>query len=213
MKILNLDFIRIAHDSFRIAGSKVLFTDPYKVSKQDKADIVVISHEHFDHLSAEDLRKVITPETAIVASSLCEVGLAGLKVRKVHFLRPGGKITEGSVAIEGVAAYNTNKFREPGKVFHPNGEGRLGFIISMDGTRVYFAGDTDVIPEMKSIRCDIALLPVSGTYVMTAEEAAEAAKVINPKIAVPMHYGAIVGSEADAKKFKSLVKNCQVEIL
>lgn len=83
----------------------------------------------------------------------------------------------------------------------------------MDGTTVYFAGDTDVIPEMKSIRCDIALLPVSGTYVMTAEEAAEAAKIINPKIAVPMHYGAIVGSDADAKKFKSLVKNCQVEII
>ncbi len=213
MKLLNLDFVRIAHDSFRIAGSKVLYTDPYKVSKQDKADIVVISHEHFDHLSAEDLRKVITPETAIVASPLCEEGLARLKVKKVHFLRPGGKTTEASVTIEGVAAYNTNKFREPGKVFHPNGEGRLGFIITMDGTRVYFSGDTDVIPEMKSIHCDIALLPVSGTYVMTAEEAAEAAKVINPKIAVPMHYGAIVGSEADAKRFKSLVKNCQVGII
>ena len=83
----------------------------------------------------------------------------------------------------------------------------------MDGTTVYFAGDTDFIPEMKSIRCDIALLPVSGTYVMTPEEAAEAAAAINPKIAVPMHYGAIVGTEADAEKFKSLVKNCQVEIL
>ena len=213
MKLLNLDLLRIAHDAFRITGSKVLYTDPYKVAKQDKADIVVISHEHFDHLSAEDLRKVITPETVIVASPLCEEGLAGLKVKKVHFLRPGGKFTEGAVVIEGVAAYNTNKFREPGKVFHPNGEGRLGFIITMDGTRVYFAGDTDVIPEMKSIRCDIALLPVSGTYVMTAEEAGEAAKVINPKIAVPMHYGAIVGSEADAKRFQSLVKNCQVEII
>jgi len=117
------------------------------------------------------------------------------------------------VVIEAVPAYNLNKFREPGTVFHPRAEKRLGFIAALDGTRVYFAGDTDFIPEMKSIKCDIALLPVSGTYVMTAEEAAEAAKAINPKIAVPMHYGAIVGSEADAKKFKSLVKNCQVEIL
>ena len=83
----------------------------------------------------------------------------------------------------------------------------------MDGTRVYFAGDTDLIPEMKTIRCDIALLPVSGTYVMTAEEAAGAANAINPKIAVPMHYAAIVGSDADAKRFKGLVKNCQVEIV
>jgi L-ascorbate metabolism protein UlaG (beta-lactamase superfamily) len=213
MKLLNLDFTRIAHDAFRIAGSKVLFTDPYKISKQDKADVVVISHEHFDHLSVEDLRKVITPQTVIVASSLCETGLAGMNVKKIHFLRPGEKTTEDSVAIEGVPAYNTNKGPAPGKLFHPNGEGRLGFIITMDGTPVYFAGDTDVIPEMKSVRCDIAMLPVSGTYVMTAEETAEAAKVINPKIAVPMHYGAIVGSEADAKKFKSLVKNCQVEII
>jgi L-ascorbate metabolism protein UlaG (beta-lactamase superfamily) len=83
----------------------------------------------------------------------------------------------------------------------------------MDGTRVYFAGDTDFIPEMKSVRCDIALLPVSGTYVMTAEEAAEAAAALRPKIAVPMHYAAIVGSDADAKKFKSLVKRCEVVLV
>jgi len=213
MKLLNLDFTRIAHDSFRIAGSMVLYTDPFKVTKQDKADLVVISHEHFDHLAEEDLNKVMTPETVIVASHLCAAGLEGTKVKAIHFLDPGGKMNVGAVTIEAVAAYNTNKGPAPGKFFHPKGEGRLGFILTMDGTRVYFAGDTDLIPEMKSVRCDIALLPVSGTYVMTPEEAAEAAKVINPKIAVPMHYGAIVGSEADAKKFKSLVKNCQVEII
>ena len=134
-------------------------------------------------------------------------------MKEVRLRRGGEKVTVGSVTIEGVSAYNTNKFREPGKVFHPKEEQHLGYVITLDGTRVYFAGDTDVIPQMKSVRCDIALLPVSGTYVMTAEEAAEAAKVINPKVAVPMHYGAIVGSEADAKKFKSLVKNCQVEII
>ena len=83
----------------------------------------------------------------------------------------------------------------------------------MDGTRVYFAGDTDFIPEMKSITCDIALLPISGTYVMTAEEAAEAVSAIKPKIVVPMHYASIVGTEGDAQRFKSLVKNCQVEII
>jgi len=213
MKLLNLEFTRIAHDCFRIAGSKVLYTDPFKVTKHDKADFVFISHEHFDHLAVEDLNKVVTPETTIVASPLCESGLAGLKAKTLHFLKQGGTFTQGAVTVEGVAAYNTNKGPAPGKFFHPNGEGRLGFIITMDGTRVYFAGDTDVIPEMNSVRCDIALLPVSGTYVMTPEEAAEAAKVINPKIAVPMHYAAIVGSDADAVKFKSLVKNCLVEII
>jgi L-ascorbate metabolism protein UlaG (beta-lactamase superfamily) len=213
MKLLNLDFTRIAHDTFRIAGSKVLYTDPYKVTKHDKADIVTISHEHFDHLSAEDLNKVITPETVIVASPLCAAGLKGIKVKSVHYLDPGGKFESGGVAIEAVPAYNTKKGPAPGKYFHPKGESRLGFIFTMDGTRVYFAGDTEEIPEMKSVHCDIALLPVSGTYVMTAEEAAEAAKVINPKIAVPMHYAAIVGSDADAKEFKSLVKNCEVDII
>jgi len=213
MKLLNLDFTRIAHDSFRIAGSKVIYTDPFKLAKHDSADIVVISHEHFDHLSLEDLHKVISASTVIVASPLCRQGLEGLKVKETHFLDPGKKCTVDKVEIEAVPAYNIDKGPAPGKVFHPREEKRLGFIITMDGTRVYFAGDADFIPEMKSIQCDIALLPVSGTYVMTAEEAAQAAKAINPKIVVPMHYGAIVGSEADAKRFKSLVKNCQVEII
>ncbi len=115
--------------------------------------------------------------------------------------------------IEAHPAYNVNKFREPGHPFHPQGEKRLGFVITMDGTRVYYAGDTDFIPEMKDIAVDIALLPVSGTYVMTPEEAAEAALAIHPKIAVPMHYAAIVGSDADATKFKNLVNHCQVEII
>lgn len=213
MKLLNLEFTRIAHDTFRIKGSKVIYTDPYKVSKNDEADIVLLSHEHFDHLSLDDLKKVIMPGTTIVASPMCRDGLKGVKVKETHFLDPGGKLSVGKVEVEAVPAYNLNKFREPGQVFHPKNEKRVGFVVQMDGTRVYFAADTDFIPEMKAIKCDIALLPVSGTYVMTAEEAAEAAAALNPKIAVPMHYGAIVGSEADAKKFKSLVKNCQAEII
>jgi len=213
MKLMNLDITRIAHDTFRIAGSKVIYVDPFKVTKNDEADIVLLSHEHFDHLSPEDLNKVIFPGTVIVASPLCKDGLKDVKVKDVHYLDPGGKRTVGKIEIDGLPAYNIDKGPGPGKKFHPPGEKRLGFLIKMDGTTVYHAGDADFIPEMKSIQCDIALLPVSGTYVMTAEEAAQAAAAINPKIAVPMHYGAIVGSEADAQKFKSLVKNCQVEIL
>ena len=213
MQLLNLDLTRIAHDTFRIAGSKLIYTDPFRVTKREEADIVLLSHEHFDHLSKEDLDKVLFPGTSILASPLCRDGLQGTKVKEIHFLDPGGKHTVGKVSIEAVPAYNLNKFREPGKAFHPQGEKRLGFLITMDGTTIYYAADADFIPEMKSIKCDIALLPVSGTYVMTAEEAAEAAAAINPKIAVPMHYGAIVGSDEDARKFKSLVKNCKVEIV
>lgn len=213
MKLLNLEIERIAHDTFRIVGSKRICTDPYQVAESEDSDIVLISHEHFDHLSREDLDKVCTPATTIVASSNCRKGLADVKVKEKRFLDPGGKTKVGAVEIEAVAAYNINKFREPGHVFHPKEYGGVGFVLKMDGTAVYHAGDTDHIPEMKSIQCDIALLPVSGTYVMTAEEAAEAAATIHPKIAVPMHYGAIVGGEQDAKKFKSLVKNCEVVIV
>ena len=213
MKLLNLDFTRIAHDTFRIAGSKVVYTDPFKISKRDEADIVLLSHDHFDHMSLEDLEKVCAPGTTIVASSLCEAGLKKVKVKEKRFLDPNAKYTVGKVAVETVPAYNVNKFREPGKPFHPQDAKGVGFVLEMDGTRVYYAGDTDFIPEMKSIRCDIALLPVSGTYVMTVEEAAKAAQTLNPKIAVPMHYGAIVGSDEDARKFKSLVANCEVQIV
>jgi L-ascorbate metabolism protein UlaG (beta-lactamase superfamily) len=213
MKLMNLDFSRIAHDTFRIQGSKVICTDPFKVTKADEADIVLISHEHFDHLSPEDLQKVTSPRTTIVASVSCKDGLKRVKAKETKFLGPGDKLSIDKVEIEAVPAYNVNKFRAPGQVFHPKEDKKLGFVFRMDGTRVYFAGDTDLIPEMKSIQCDIALLPVSGTYVMTAEEAAEAVKSIKPKIAVPMHYDAIVGSHSDAQLFKSLVKNCQVEII
>jgi L-ascorbate metabolism protein UlaG (beta-lactamase superfamily) len=213
MKLLNLEFTRIAHDTFKVAGSKVIYTDPFKVSQEDKAEIVLLSHDHFDHLSLDDLNKVCSSETIIVASSQCKTGLQKVKAKEKHFIEPGMNLKVGEIAIEAVPAYNVNKFREPGKPFHPKDAKGVGFVFEMDGTRVYYAGDTDFIPEMKSIQCDIALLPVSGTYVMTVEEAAKAAQTINPKIAVPMHYAAIVGTEDDAKKFKSLVTNCEVQIV
>lgn len=213
MKLLNLEFTRIAHDTFRVAGSKVIYTDPFRVSKRDKADIILLSHDHFDHLSLDDLNKVCTPETIIVASPACEAGLQKVRAREKHFIEPGQEANVDHVAIAAVPAYNVNKFREPGKPFHPKEVKGVGFVFEMDGTRVYYAGDTDFIPEMKSIRCDIALLPVSGTYVMTADEAAKAAETINPKIAVPMHYAAIVGTDDDAQKFKSAITNCEVQIV
>jgi len=141
MKLLNLDFTRVAHDTFRIAGSKVIYTDPFKVTKNDEADIVLISHEHFDHLSLEDLKKVIMPGTTIVASPLCKEGLKDVRVKDIRYLDPGGKFTVGKVEIEATPAYNVNKFREPGQAFHPKGEKRRGFVFRMDGTTVFFAAE------------------------------------------------------------------------
>lgn len=182
----------LGHDGFRIDAGKVIYIDPFKISGGVPADIVLVTHEHFDHCSPEDVAKVQGENTVIVTEKDSAKKLKG----DVRVIAPGGKLTVGGVKIEAVPAYNTNK------QFHPKEKGWLGFIIEVDGVRIYHAGDTDFIPEMAGFKTDIALLPVSGTYVMTAEEAVEAALSIKPKIAVPMHYGAIVGEESDAERFK-----------
>jgi L-ascorbate metabolism protein UlaG (beta-lactamase superfamily) len=203
----------LGHDSFKIKDGKTIIIDPFRIRAiPDKADILLITHEHFDHLSLEDVRKVVTDKTTVLAIPACRSELSKLKVREVRNVKPGDRVELGDVTVEVVPAYNLNKFREPGRVFHPKEDGKAGYVITVKGIRVYHAGDTDAIPEMKSLRTDIALLPVSGTYVMTAEEAADAAKMIKPKLAIPMHYGAIVGSEGDAERFKQLA-SCQVQIL
>jgi len=174
--------------------------------------VLLISHEHFDHLSLDDIKKVSSEKTTVVTTPACKKELSSLKVKDVKAVKPGDRVVLGDVSLEAVPAYNLNKFREPGKPFHPKEDGKVGFIVSVNGVRIYHAGDTDPIPEMKSFKTDIALLPVSGTYVMTPEEAGEATRMIKPKLAIPMHYGTIVGSESDAERFKQLAA-CPVQIL
>jgi len=202
----------LGHDAFRIEDGQVIYIDPYEIKEGAKADLVLISHEHDDHCSVADLKKVVTPSTVLVAHAQSKNELAKLHVKEIKIVKPGDKLTLGTVNVETVPAYNTNKFREPGKVFHPKEDGKLGFILTVKGVRIYHAADTDHITEMKDMAPDIALLPVSGTYVMTAKEAAEAAASIKPKVAIPMHYASIVGSVKDAEEFKKLAK-CEVKIL
>ncbi len=188
----------LGHDTFKIeSGGKVIYTDPFQLKEGlPKADLILITHEHYDHCSPDDVKKITKDGTVIVAPGDCEGKLTG----KVRTVKPGDRLTEMGVDIEAVSAYNTNK------QFHPKFQSWVGYIFTVEGKRIYLAGDTDRIPEMKGFRCDIALLPVSGTYVMTAEEAAKAAEDINPEVAVPMHYASIVGTEDDAEKFKKLYK-------
>lgn len=204
----------LGHDTFEISNGKKIVIDPYKLSKEHRADILLITHNHFDHLSKEDIEKVKDENTVVVAPKECEQDLKSMNFKEVITVKPNDKVQVEGIGIEAVPAYNTNKINpSTNKPFHPKEDGKVGYIVNINGVRIYHAGDTDAIEEMKSIETDIALLPVSGTYVMTAEEAAEAVKMIKPKLAIPMHYGAIVGSIEDANKFKELVSECEVKIL
>ena len=202
----------LGHDSFRITNDKIIYIDPYKIKGGPIADIILVTHDHFDHLSTGDLKKISGDKTVIIAAQNCSGKISGVSAGEIRYVKPGDKVEISGVTIEAVPAYNINKFREPGVVFHPREYGGVGYVITIGGVRIYHAGDSDNIPEIQGLKPDIALLPVSGTYVMTAEEAADAVEKIGPKIAIPMHYGAIVGSEKDAEKFRSLAK-CEVVIL
>jgi len=194
----------LGHDGFRIDAGKTVYLDPYQIEGGPVADVILITHEHFDHCSPEDVAKIQGPETVIVTEKDSAKKLTG----DVRVVKPGDTVDLGDLKIEVVPSYNTDKD------FHPKKNRWLGFIVEIEGVKVYHAGDADFIPEMKDLEVDIALLPVSGTYVMTADQAVKAALAINPKLAIPMHYGAIVGDVQDALNFeKALAGKVDVMVL
>ena len=195
----------LGHDGFAIhAGNTNIVIDPFQIGECDRADIILVTHSHPDHCSIEDIDKIIKPATVIITEAESAKSLPG----DVRIVKVGDELTISGVQIEAVPAYNIDKD------FHPQKNNWLGFIITVDGVRVYHAGDTDLIPEMDTFSVDIALLPVSGVYVMTADEAIEAARRLKPRIAIPMHYDSIVGSKKDAIKFKDALEGiCEVAIL
>jgi len=201
----------LSHSAFRFDGSKTIYFDPWKLAKGSKmADIILISHEHFDHFSKNDIILISSRDTVILTTEAVakELKAHAVSCNEIRGMSPGDVCEISGIKIEAVASYNVNKH------FHPKDSKKLGFIVSVDGVSIYHAGDTDNIPEMKGYRCDVALLPVSGTYVMTSDEAVQAALAIKPKLAIPMHYGEVAGSVKDAKAFQDLLKDkVEVEIL
>jgi L-ascorbate metabolism protein UlaG (beta-lactamase superfamily) len=182
----------LGHASFRIEGSKsTVYVDPWKLKTPIPADVVCITHSHFDHLSVEDVEKILKPSTVILGPPDCAASFG----KAFREMAPGKSMQIGDVTVEAVPAYNTDK------EFHQRRQNWVGYVITVDGVRVYHSGDSDMIPEMSDLSVDIALLPIGGTYTMTASQAAEAAKKINPKVAVPMHCGDIVGTLDDRKAF------------
>jgi len=192
------------HASFRISdGTHVVYIDPWKLPEAPHdADAIFVSHSHYDHCSKPDVEKASKSDTAVVAPADTIK-----KLKATNAITPGEHLSIKDITIEGVAAYNV------GKEFHPRGHNWCGAVITIGGKRIYYAGDTDLIPEMSDLKdVDVALLPVGGTYTLNAAEAARACKAVGCKAAIPYHWGDIIGSEADAKAFADAA-GCRVHVL
>jgi len=193
----------LGHASFKIKTKEMtIYIDPYSGEYDEKADLILISHEHYDHFGKDKIAQIRVDSTVILTTDKVASELDGAKSMK-----PGDTVSVGDVKVEAVHAYNI------GKAFHPKGNG-IGYIIKTDRHRVYFAGDTDKIPEMNNIKADVVLVPVGGTYTMNSDEAADAVLTIKPKLAIPMHFGSgVVGTIEDAELFKEKVeKNSKTKV-
>ena len=194
----------LCHSSIRINRGIVIYIDPFRIDKNyNDANIIFITHDHWDHYSKEDIIKVRNEETVIVAPKdlVNKLVDSGFIVEHIIAVEPGKEYTIDTIKFETIAAYNINK------EFHPKENGWVGYIIDIDNIRYYIAGDTDITEENKKVKCDVAFIPVGGTYTMDFREAADLVNIIKPTIAVPTHYGSVVGSNEDGDKFLNLISS------
>lgn len=194
------------HSSIKIMKGIIIYFDPFRINEEKHdADLILITHDHYDHYSPEDIKKVIKKDTIIVApKTINELN----NKENITFVEPNQTYNINGYKIDTIPAYNISKH------FHPKENNWIGYIIEIDGLKYYVAGDTDITPENRQIKCDVALIPIGGTYTMDYKEASELINIIKPKIAIPTHYGSIVGDITDGEKFKKLIDNTiDVQIL
>lgn len=217
MKIGDLEIDWLGHAGFLIKNSKVIYIDPYQIKEGlPKADFILLTHGHYDHCSVTDIGKIVKEGTRIIMTADCQSKIARFEVPiRMEIVEAMQDLDFGIVKISTFPAYNIDKH------FHPKEEGLIGYLIKINDVLIYHAGDTDVIPEMQKLtgynsktKNFVALLPIGGRFTMSAEEAFEAAKIIKPSLAIPMHWGSIVGSKDDAEEFKELCDekgiNCEI---
>jgi len=209
MKIEGVEIKWLGHSGFLIKNSKVIYIDPYNIKEgSEKADFILITHGHYDHCSIVDIEKIIKEGTRIIFPADCQSKITRFSIPiRMEIIEPMQDLEFGSIKISALPAYNIDKH------FHPKEEAWVGYLIKMNDLLIYHAGDTDKIEEMQNLtgynQTDkklVALLPVGGRFTMTSEEAFESAKLIKPFLAIPMHYGTIVGTEEDALEFVELCK-------
>jgi len=189
-------------------GKSIIYIDPFRIKVKDAADIILITHDHRDHLDPASIANLLTEKTVIIAPSSCKEKIEELQATQTRFLNVGDFINVKNIRIEAVSAYNLKK-----KQYHPKSKNYLGYILTTNGIRIYHAGDTERIPEMKNIHCDIAMMPLGQKFTMNSvEEAAEAILDVKAKVVIPIHWGLYEGSSEDVELLKKILAN-KVEVI
>lgn len=193
--------------SIKITGEKIIYFDPLKVEESHDADLILITHSHWDHFSKEDILKIKKESTKIIApkDSKEEILTLGFTESNIYIVEPDKEFSLHGILIKTVPAYNKTK------TFHPKENKWLGYVVKIEDTIYYVMGDTDALEENKNITCDVLCIPIGGTYTMNATEAAEFTNILNPKKVIPIHYGLVVGTEYDLDTFKQLL-NKKIEV-
>lgn len=194
--------------SIKLMLDKIVYFDPYKIEdNKNDADIIFITHNHYDHMDSESIEKIKNDNTIIVAPKSMEEVVENIKFKNYIFLNPNEEINIGNLNVKTIPAYNVNK------TFHLREYNWLGYIITYNNISYYVAGDTDKINENEKVKCDVAFIPVGGHFTMDVNEAAELIKIINPKIVIPIHYGSIIGNITDGKELKEKLSNTNIEVI